>query len=426
MKKFLLGLLSFSLVLNVVTAGELGDPAAPLKIAEWVKGKPVDLAAVKGKQLVVVEFWATWCPPCRTSIPHLTAMQKKFKDVIFIGVTDEKSDVVKKFVTKMGDQMDYVVAIDDKNQTSTGYMREFNINGIPHAFIVDKEGRVIWQGHPMAGLEDTLELIAAGKYDLAAAKAAAKKEAANEAKQEAARPKLRELAQLIQAGKDEAAIKKLEDELVALDKEAGGLFGGEKFDPAEFRKSVLFSAKVEKYSKAVVASASPEELAKLEKELTTDAPKGFDLKEFKVAIAAQAEIEKISGLIDDYMKAVGTEGDATKAAELSKKVAALEIKDPQILNQIAWTILTDENVKHRDLALATKLAAAGVKASEGKDAAVLDTYARALFDSGKVKEAIEQQQKAVNVAEDADLKSELKATLKKYQDKAAAKPVAGI
>jgi tetratricopeptide (TPR) repeat protein len=217
----------------------------------------------------------------------------------------------------------------------------------------------------------------------------------------------------------------LEDELVALDKETGGLFGGTKFEPAEFRKSVLFGAKVEKYQKAIAASASAEELAKLEKELATDAPKGFDLKQLKDAIAMQAETEKISGLLDDYMEAVGAQGDATKAAELGRKVAALEIKSPQLLNQIAWIILTDENVKQRDLALATKLAAAGVKASEGKDAAVLDTYARALFDSGKIKEAIEQQQKAVDVAESEDLKSELKATLKKYQDKVATKPVAG-
>ena len=93
-RSLLTGLLwVLTLALSAVSA-ELGDPAAPLQIAEWVKGKPVDLAADKGKKIFVVEFWATWCGPCRASIPHLTEMQKKFKDknVVFIGVSVWEND----------------------------------------------------------------------------------------------------------------------------------------------------------------------------------------------------------------------------------------------------------------------------------------------------------------------------------------------
>src|ERR1041385_6120947 len=89
---FALSLLTAAFTLNTHAAGALGDPAAPLVISEWVKGKPVDLAAAKGKEVVVVEFWATWCGPCRTSIPHLTEMQKKFKDVRFVGVSDRSEE----------------------------------------------------------------------------------------------------------------------------------------------------------------------------------------------------------------------------------------------------------------------------------------------------------------------------------------------
>jgi thiol-disulfide isomerase/thioredoxin len=152
------------------SAGSLGDPAAPLTIKEWVKGKAVDVK--DGKNVYVVEFWATWCPPCRESIPHLTGLQKKLKDknVVFIGISDETPDKVKPFVEKMGDKMDYVVAVDDERKTSDGYMKAFNEGGIPHAFIVGKEGTVLWRGHPMDKLDQALDQILAGKYDLAAAK----------------------------------------------------------------------------------------------------------------------------------------------------------------------------------------------------------------------------------------------------------------
>src|SRR5262245_54681841 len=63
----------------------VGDPAPKLEVKEFVKGDAVK-SFDKGK-VYVVEFWATWCGPCRTSIPHLTELQKKHKDVTFIGVS---------------------------------------------------------------------------------------------------------------------------------------------------------------------------------------------------------------------------------------------------------------------------------------------------------------------------------------------------
>ena len=150
-------------------AAKLGDAAAPLAIKDWVKGKAVDVK--DGKNLYVVEFWATWCGPCRTSIPHLTELQKKFKDkgVVFVGVSDEPADKVKPFVEKMGDKMDYVVACDEDRKTSEGYMAAYGQGGIPTAFIVGKDGKVMWFGHPMSELEETIQAVLDGKYDLAAA-----------------------------------------------------------------------------------------------------------------------------------------------------------------------------------------------------------------------------------------------------------------
>src|SRR5947199_9364455 len=91
----------------------IGDPAPKLEVKEFVKGEPVK-SLEKGK-VYVVEFWATWCGPCRATIPHLTELQKKHKDVTFIGVSIYESDpkAVKPFVEEMNDKMDYRVAMDD-------------------------------------------------------------------------------------------------------------------------------------------------------------------------------------------------------------------------------------------------------------------------------------------------------------------------
>jgi hypothetical protein len=125
--------------------------------------------------------------------------------------------------------------------------------------------------------------------------------------------------------------------------------------------------------------------------------------------------KKARDLFEKYVQTVGDDGDKNKAAELAKQIGDLNVKEPVILNEMAWTILTDEKVKQRDLPLATKLAKAGVDASEGKNPGILDTYARALFDSGKVADAVEYQQKAVTACEDDSTKSELEATLRKYK-----------
>lgn len=164
MKKIALSLMMGWMTLQI-NAAELGMPAPVLSVSEWVKGEAVDLKEGKGKNIYVVEFWATWCPPCRASIPHLTELQKKFKgkDVTFIGISDETASTVKPFVRKMGEKMEYTVALDKNQKTSAAYMRAFGVNSIPHAFIVDKTGSIVWHGHPMSGLDKAIGDVLAGK-----------------------------------------------------------------------------------------------------------------------------------------------------------------------------------------------------------------------------------------------------------------------
>ena len=170
---------------------KVGDPAPALDVGKWVQGEPVK-GIEKGK-VYVVEFWATWCGPCRATIPHLNELSKKYPDVTFIGadVWEEDEAKVEPFVKQMGEKMTYRVALDNKQKEKDGamaatWMRAAGQSGIPAAFIVDKESRVAWVGHP-ASMDQPLAKIVSGTYDL---KAEAAKAAAGQAVDAAVKAKV--------------------------------------------------------------------------------------------------------------------------------------------------------------------------------------------------------------------------------------------
>ena len=386
-------------------AAELGDPAPALQVAEWVKGQPVDLAAGKGRAVVVVEFWATWCPPCRLSIPHLTDLQKKFKEknVVVVAVTDEQASIVKEFVSKMDDKMDYTVAVDKDRKTSVAYLEAFGIGGIPHAFIVDKDGRIVWHGHPMADLELALGQVLDGKYDFVMAQ-----------KRQHARQLMDEFYGLAAKGEDTAKQDELVKKLDASDKELGGLIPGKKFDAAEVRKTARFSKLLRDYQLAISQNKDTVELEKLEKALLQVAPKDFNPAEFKGGVQLQ-------GVWQQYMQAVVDGGNEARIADLTKQLEAVKVKSPVVLNDLAWSLLMDKRIKRPDLKLALKFAQAASDACDGKEPAALDTLARALFANGKLQEAIVQQKKAVELSTDKEIRDGLGQTLREYEAKAAGK-----
>ncbi|MCK6478132.1 MAG: redoxin family protein, partial [Phycisphaerales bacterium] len=187
----------------------------------------------KGR-VYVVEGWATWCGPCRESIPHLTEMAHKNKDkATFIGVAVWEGDPaytqkVEDFVAKMGDKMDYHVALDtshdDTGHIAKHWLKAANQDGIPAAFIVNGEGKVAWIGHPMA-MEKVLAKVIDGTWDIQAAAKASASEAANREKIQAGMAK-------INAGiraKDYAAVNKAYDELIAQVPEQAGALKLDKF-----------------------------------------------------------------------------------------------------------------------------------------------------------------------------------------------------
>jgi thiol-disulfide isomerase/thioredoxin len=277
-------------------ADQLGDKAPALSIKEWVKGKPVDVTKADGKSVYVIDFWATDCLPCIQGIPHITEMQHKYKNknVTFIGVsTDDPQTVanVKPLVEKMGDKMDYIVAIDKDGATAKAYRDAHYVRGVPNAFVIDQQGRIVWVGHSMKDLEEVVEQVVSGKFDLEAAR--------------------KEMAPVYEKRR-------------------------RAWTQAEYMKK--------------------------------------------------------------YFGLLRTGGGGKEAADLGQKLFENASGDAELMNRLAWDILTKPGVASRDLKLALRAAQIAVKLTEGAEPNILDTYALALFENGRKQEALEVQLKAVKLA----------------------------
>jgi thiol-disulfide isomerase/thioredoxin len=149
----------------------IGDPAPSLDIAHWLKGEAV--TEFQPGHVYVLEFWATWCGPCVGNMEHLSETQERYEnDVTVIGLSDEKLSTVVSFLfrpygkqaTIQNNRTRYTLATDPDRSVHAAYMEAAGLSGIPTCFVIGKDARVEWIGHPSASMDQALASIVAGTW----------------------------------------------------------------------------------------------------------------------------------------------------------------------------------------------------------------------------------------------------------------------
>jgi thiol-disulfide isomerase/thioredoxin len=130
---------------------EIGEPAREISAKEWINlVNPPTLAGLRGK-VVLVEFWATWCGPCIESIPRLNELFHKYagKNFQLLSFVEEGHKTMDKFLNKR--HVEYPIGLESNS------LEDYGISGIPHAFVIDQKGKIVWHGQTAStGMNDAI------------------------------------------------------------------------------------------------------------------------------------------------------------------------------------------------------------------------------------------------------------------------------
>lgn len=139
-------------IMKKLTESRINTPAPDFALKN-LQGAPVVLSALKGKVLIV-DFWATWCGPCKMSFPFLQKVYEKYQtneNVVFLAVNtwerqkdyDAQVANAKKFIEE--NKYTFPVLIDEKKDDQYDVVGKYDVEGIPTKFILDKKGNIAWK-----------------------------------------------------------------------------------------------------------------------------------------------------------------------------------------------------------------------------------------------------------------------------------------
>jgi len=132
---------SLLLFLLPAQAQTLGEGTAPPDFTVTdIAGAEITLSKLKGS-VVLLDFWAPWCPPCRVEVPHLLEIQKRFGGAKFVLISvslDRDLDAARRFVREK--EMNWVHVID--SQAARDLADKYEVSYIPSTFVIDRRGRV--------------------------------------------------------------------------------------------------------------------------------------------------------------------------------------------------------------------------------------------------------------------------------------------
>ena len=132
-----------------VPTGIHAGEAAPGFTLKDFNGKSVSLSDYRGK-VVIIDFWASWCAPCRSSMPGLKGLQKAYQDqgVVMIGVSLDRTEAAAANYLK-DNGYDDVIGLWESASASQNVARLYGVSGIPHTLVLDRNGIIRFVGHPL-------------------------------------------------------------------------------------------------------------------------------------------------------------------------------------------------------------------------------------------------------------------------------------
>ena len=153
---------------------DIGSKMTDYPKVDWLKGEPI--THFDKDKIYVVELWATWCKPCIAAMPHINALNLKFKDknVVFIGqgVMEGDKQKVETFISQKGDGLSYRVAFGGPagSDFDKKWLKPAGISSIPQTFII-QNNTLVWMTYPSKLNEEILQLLVDGKFSIDAAEA---------------------------------------------------------------------------------------------------------------------------------------------------------------------------------------------------------------------------------------------------------------